>query len=169
MSGPNARPTVRHGGLIALRVAGLWRGALIEGASGVGKSDLALRALGEGFALVSDDQTVIFVSQGRLFGRAPDALGGLIEVRGTGVRRCVSLPCAEITVLARCAAEPGGVERHPDPCAERLLGVTTPVFALWPFERSAPAKLRRVLEHLGWRGQGEYQASLAPPGRSLGA
>jgi len=169
MTGGGPRPILRHGGLIALRVGGLWRGALIEGASGAGKSDLALRALAEGFTLVSDDQTMIFVSGGRLFGRAPDAIGGLIEVRGIGVEACAALPCAQIAVVARCAAEPGRVERHPDPAVECLLGVATPVFGLWPFESSAPAKLRRVLEHLGRRGQGEYQASLAPPGRSLGA
>jgi len=169
MTGRGSGPTIRHGGLIALRVAGLWRGALIEGASGAGKSDLALRALGEGFALVSDDWTVIFVSEGRLFGRAPDAIGGLIEVRGIGIEGCTTLPCAQITVVARCAAGPGRVERHPEAAAECLLGVTAPVFVLWPFEKSAPAKLRRVLERLGRRGQGEYQASLAPPGRSLGA
>ena len=34
-----------HGGLIARRRAGFWRGVLIEGPSGSGKSDLALRAL----------------------------------------------------------------------------------------------------------------------------
>ena len=46
-----------HAGLIALYDAGGWKGVLIEGASGSGKSDLALRCLGRGFRLVADDRT----------------------------------------------------------------------------------------------------------------
>jgi serine kinase of HPr protein (carbohydrate metabolism regulator) len=76
---------IRHAGLIAHRVAGTWRGALVEGPSGVGKSDLALRALDQGFVLVADDRTLVFVSGGELYGRAPDALAGLVEARGLGV------------------------------------------------------------------------------------
>ena len=34
-----------HAGLIAMRLRGRWRGALIEGPAGAGKSDLALRCL----------------------------------------------------------------------------------------------------------------------------
>ena len=169
MTGRDLAPVVRHAGLIALRLEGLWKGVLIEGPSGCGKSDLALRALSEGFALVSDDRTVMFLSQGRLFGRAPDVLGGLIEVRGFGVHVQQALPLAEIILTVRCAAGPLEVDRLPDPAFCRLLGHQTPMLALWALEASAPAKLRRIVEHLGRRGQAEYQASLAPPGRSLGA
>ena len=58
---------------------------LIEGASGSGKSDLALRCLPLGFRLVSDDRTRLWVSEGRLFGAAPEPIAGLIEARGLGV------------------------------------------------------------------------------------
>ena len=50
---------VRHAGLIALWDAGVWRGALIEGVSGAGKSDLMLRALQAGWTLVADDRVEI--------------------------------------------------------------------------------------------------------------
>ncbi len=76
---------ILHGGLIARRQNGFWRGALIEGASGSGKSDLALRAIDQGFRLVADDRVVVFPAGGRLYGRAPETLAGLIEVRGVGV------------------------------------------------------------------------------------
>ena len=36
---------ILHAGLVALRVDGFWRGALILGPSGAGKSDLALRLM----------------------------------------------------------------------------------------------------------------------------
>ncbi len=47
---------ILHAGLVALRLEGVWRGALIAGPSGVGKSDLALRAIEAGFRLVADDR-----------------------------------------------------------------------------------------------------------------
>ena len=78
---------ILHASLVALRLSGVWRGALIEGASGAGKSDLALRALGEGFALAADDRVVVFASGGRLYGRSPAPLAGMIEARGVGITR----------------------------------------------------------------------------------
>lgn len=140
---------IRHAGLVARRVGGVWRGALIEGPSGAGKSDLALRALEAGFRLVADDRVTVFVSGGRLYGRAPAPLAGLIEARGFGITPVAALDLAEITLAVRCVAGPGQVERLPDPDGETLLGVAVPVFALWPFEPAAPAKLARMLEHLG--------------------
>lgn len=143
---------IRHAGLIAHRIAGGWRGALIEGASGVGKSDLALRAMDQGFALVADDRTLVFVSNGKLFGRAPETLSGLIEARGVGVLSQPFLPFCRIDLLVRCVERPEAVERLPDPMFETLEGVSTPVLELWPLEPAAPVKIRRMFEHLGVAG-----------------
>ncbi|WP_419319684.1 HPr kinase/phosphorylase [Caulobacter sp. ErkDOM-E] len=140
---------IRHAGLIALRRDGLWRGALIEGPSGVGKSDLALRAVESGFALVADDRTVVFASGGQLYGKAPDSLSGLIEIRGLGVVPTPVIGFARIALLVRCVDASSGVERLPQPRFETLCGVSVPVFDLWPLEPAAPAKIRRMLEHLG--------------------
>ena len=140
---------IRHAGLIVLRQAGRWRGALIEGPSGVGKSDLALRALDAGFGLVADDRTVVFASGGRLYGKAADSLAGLIEVRGLGVLQTPVVAFAQIAVVIRCVDRPEAVERLPDPRRETLCGVSVPVFDLWPLEPAAPLKVRRMLEHLG--------------------
>ena len=52
---------VRHAGLIAARSNGPWRGVLIEGEAGAGKSDLTLRALAAGFRLVADDRVVLWI------------------------------------------------------------------------------------------------------------
>jgi serine kinase of HPr protein (carbohydrate metabolism regulator) len=140
---------IRHAGLIARRIAGAWRGALIEGPSGVGKSDLALRALDQGFVLVADDRALVFVSGGKLFGRAPDALAGLIEVRGVGVLPQLHRPFCRIDLLVRCVDRPQAVERLPDPMFEVIEGVSVPVLELWPLEPGAPGKIRRMFEHLG--------------------
>jgi serine kinase of HPr protein (carbohydrate metabolism regulator) len=147
-AGPDAGGgLVRHAGLIAARDdgprGGRWRGVLIEGPSGAGKSDLALRALEHGFRLVADDRVLLWVAEGRLFGRAPDALAGLIEVRGLGVVAVPALPLAEVCLLARC----GAPERLPDPAFEDLLGVAVPRVEVDPRLASAPAGLRRALSH----------------------
>lgn len=126
---------------------GGWRGVLIEGPSGAGKSDLALRALDHGFRLVADDRVVLWASGGVLFGRAPDTLFGLIEVRGQGVRAAPALRLARIGLVVECVA-PEGIERLPDPRSTTREGVSVPCMRLWPFEPAAPAKLRRALGHL---------------------
>ena len=135
------RPTILHAGLIARRVDGLWRGVLIQGPSGAGKSDLALRALDQGFRLAADDRVLIWVSEGRLFGRAPETLSGLIEARGLDVLTVEPLPFCEVALVARL--EPP--ERIPDPATETILGIAVPLLAVAPFEGSAPAKLSRAL------------------------
>ena len=87
---------ILHAGLIALRLDGGWTGALVLGEAGAGKSDLMLRALGAGFRLVADDRTVVWLSQGRPFGRAPERLLDLIEIRGLGVVQETAQPVAEM-------------------------------------------------------------------------
>ena len=133
---------IRHAGLIARRVDGLWRGILIEGPSGAGKSDLALRALDHGFRLVADDRVQVWVDAGRLYGRAPDVLHGLLEVRGLGVAPVAALAFCEITMLVRLAAP----DRMPDRATEAILGLDVPLLSVDPFETSAPAKLSRAME-----------------------
>jgi serine kinase of HPr protein (carbohydrate metabolism regulator) len=140
---------IRHAGLIARREGGAWRGVMIEGPSGAGKSDLALRALTLGFVLVADDRTLVFTSRGRLFGRAPPGLAGLIEIRGLGLVAQAALNFAEIVLLVRCVQSPGDIERLPEPAFETVRGALIPVLQIWPFEASAGAKLSRAFEQLG--------------------
>ena len=143
---------ILHAGLIALRLSESWRGVLVLGGSGSGKSDLMLRAIGFGFRLVADDRTVVWAEQGRVFGRAPDALSGLIELRGVGVLREPSLWLAEIALVVRC--EPlEALERMPEDAAETVAGTEVPLLRLHAPDASAPAKLGRALNRLG-RGRG---------------
>ena len=132
---------IRHAGLIARRLDGFWKGILIEGPSGAGKSDLALRALEQGFRLVADDRVLVWVDDGRLWGRAPETLLGLIEVRGVDVLAVEPLPFSSIDLIVRL----GTPERIPELTTETILGIPVPLLAADPFEISAPAKLGRAL------------------------
>ncbi|WP_293676045.1 HPr kinase/phosphorylase [uncultured Phenylobacterium sp.] len=132
---------IKHAGLIAQRVGGRWRGVLIEGPSGAGKSDLALRCLDHGFRLVADDRVLLWAADGGLWGRAPDTLAGLIEVRGVDVLRIEPLIFCEVAMLVRL----GAPDRIPQDTTETILGMAVPLLAADPFETSAPAKLSRAL------------------------
>ena len=52
------------------------RAVLITGPSGSGKSDLTLRLLDRGFALVSDDQTIVKRDGDRLLASPPPNIAG---------------------------------------------------------------------------------------------
>jgi serine kinase of HPr protein (carbohydrate metabolism regulator) len=152
---------ILHAGLVALHTPRGWRGALVEGPSGVGKSDLALRALALGFQLVADDRTLVWRSGDALFGRAPDVLHGLIEVRSLDVVRQSARSLVRIELVAACAAAGEALERLPEPASKTYCGLSLPVLALAPLEPSAPVKLRHALEHLGGGAERAYQAGRA--------
>ncbi len=137
-----------HAGLIARRLDGVWRGALVLGEAGAGKSDLMLRALLLGFRLVADDRTRVWRSGQGLFGRAPEPIADLIEIRGLGVEAEAALPLAEIVLALRCQAAEG-LERMPDPESEQFAGVRVPVLRIHALDASTPAKLGRALNRLG--------------------
>jgi serine kinase of HPr protein (carbohydrate metabolism regulator) len=138
-----------HAGLVARRFDGRWRGALIEGPSGCGKSDLALRAIEAGFRLVADDRVLLWTSGGCLFGRAPDPLAGLIEVRGQDVVRESALAFCQVALVTA----PGAPDRIPEPAFVERLDVRLPQFVLPYAEASAPAKLSRAMVGLYLSGE----------------
>jgi serine kinase of HPr protein (carbohydrate metabolism regulator) len=150
---------ILHAGLIALRSGGRWRGALVFGPSGSGKSDLALRAMDLGFRLVADDRTLVWTSGGRLFGRAPDVLRGKLEIRGAGIVRLTCLDLCRID-LAVTAGEP---ERMPDREALSVLGQDAPRLRLRLTEASAPHRIADALCRLGADREESYQDGLPAP------
>jgi hypothetical protein len=74
-----------HGTCVVLQA----KGVLLLGASGAGKSDLALRLIHDGATLVADDRVVLGLKAGKITASAPTTIAGLIEVRGLGI---VKLP-----------------------------------------------------------------------------
>jgi HPr kinase/phosphorylase len=99
------------------------RAVLIRGASGSGKSALALELLAWGCALVADDRTELTREGERLVARCPMAIRGLIEARGVGLLQAEALEEAEIAAIVDLLV----VERLPPWREEAILGVRLPV------------------------------------------
>lgn len=143
-----------HGTAIALLMDGAPRAALIRGASGAGKSDLALRCLAVepgslipwSTRLVADDQVVVTRRQDRLMVSSPASIAGSMEVRGLGIIRLDALAEARLAMLVDLVAR-NGIPRLPDPVPrEDLLGVSLPVLQLHAFDVSAAIKLLLALK-----------------------
>jgi len=130
------------------------RAALILGAPGAGKSDLALRCIVQGVwiegrhrlaTLVADDQVIVEQSGGGLFARAPDAIAGRMEVRGLGIIEMPAATAAHVVLAVELAA-PRAIERLPDRALTwPLLGVDVPLIRVAPFEASAHLKVLLAL------------------------
>ena len=131
------------------------RGLMIEGASGAGKSALALALLRQAgamrrhAALIGDDGAWLGVHAGRVVARRHDATVGLIEMRAIGIMRLdagANAASGIVDVAVRLVA-PGLVERLPEPATEVVLGVALPLLSL-P-ERDAQANAARIAFWLG--------------------
>jgi HPr kinase/phosphorylase len=120
------------------------RAVLLRGASGSGKSDLALRLIDAGARLVSDDQCELYRRGEEVIVRAPATIAGLLEVRGIGLVRFDALAEAPVAAIVDLVA-PESVERLPARQTATILEIALPLIAVTPFEASAPAKLRLVL------------------------
>lgn len=139
-----------HGTCVALGRTG----ALIRGPSGAGKSDLALRFLYlarrgpaalEAPMLVADDQVLLKRTEEGIEVRAPDAIRGLLEVRGIGIVEVKPAPEATLALIIDLVA-PEAVERLPQTIpTEEVMGIAVPVVRLAPFENSAPIKLAAAI------------------------
>lgn len=145
-------PTLSSETVHATCVAIAGRGVLLHGASGAGKSDLALRLVDRGAAFVSDDYTLVrregAPGSGRLIATAPATIAGMMEVRGLGVVELPGLASAPVALLIVLDAE---VERMPaeTPPTRLIAGVPVPVVALAALEPSAPIKVELALRLFG--------------------
>jgi serine kinase of HPr protein (carbohydrate metabolism regulator) len=140
MTAPES-PLILHATTIACRCLGQWRGVLLRGPSGSGKSDLALRAMAAGWRLVADDRTLVWRSGEGLYGRAPQSLQGLVEARSLGVLRTQVMQMAQLTLVVDCAPHPAALERVPEEGTVNVLGANLPCVRLFALEASALAKL----------------------------
>ena len=117
---------------------------LIEGLSGSGKSDLALRLIDRGAVLVSDDQTIVVRSGTVLLAKPPETIAGKLEVRGVGI---IDLPHVENIPVALLVRLDETIERMPERRVRRVAGIEVRQVAIAPFHASAPIKIELALKH----------------------
>ncbi len=126
-------------------VAAHGRALLITGASGAGKSALALRMLALGARLVSDDRTQVARQGEGLVARCPaDAIRGLIEARGIGLLRADPLEQAKVALVADLDHPED--QRLPPHRTITILGCTLPL-VLHPQNDHFPAAMMLYLQH----------------------
>ena len=130
---------------------------LLRGASGAGKSDLALRLIDgpQGSAglvgparLVGDDQ-VCLVRQGDvILASAPATTSGKLEIRGLGIVEMAATPQARLALVVDLS-DHETIPRMPEADAMQvtILGVTVARIMVDPAAASAPARIRAALAH----------------------
>lgn len=136
--------TVETKQLHASAVAIGGRGILLLGASGAGKSDLALRLIDAGAVLVADDRVDITPENDALLLSPPESLAGMIEVRGLGIVRLAHETKVSLSLIVDLV-KPEDIERLPATLQGDFMGQQVRRFALDPFTASAPAKIRLAL------------------------
>lgn len=126
------------------------RGVLIMGASGSGKSDLALRLIDRGAVLISDDYTVISTDDRDLLASPPETIAGRIEIRHIGIVDMPFLTNVPIALAVRLEDSP---ERMPDSRNSiDFCGLAVPLVVLSGHEPSAPIKAELALQLYGRTG-----------------
>lgn len=75
------KTTTKHGVFVDV----YQQGVLLSGASGIGKSELALGLIDRGHRLIADDSVIFEKVEEELIGRAPEVLQNFLEVRGLGI------------------------------------------------------------------------------------
>jgi serine kinase of HPr protein (carbohydrate metabolism regulator) len=122
------------------------RAVLIEGESGVGKSDLALRLIDRGAVLVSDDYTLLRRSGSELIASPPETIVGKIEVRGLGILALPHLDHAPVALLIRLDEAPERLPLTDD--VRRIAGVDIREVAIDARSASAAIKVELALKYL---------------------
>ena len=132
-----------HGTAVVLKSKGI----LILGASGAGKSDVALRLiLNHQAKLIADDRVDIDIISGKVQASAPKNIKGLLEVRGVGIISVESMDEAPIEMVVELTSEKN--ERMPEKDFYDFECVKLPLIKLCASEISVPEKILAALSLL---------------------
>ena len=135
--------------LHATCVAWQGRAVLLRGASGSGKSGLALTLMALGCDLVADDRVALSRQADRVIADAPPAIRGLIEARGIGLLNAVAVGPVPVHLVVDMGTPE--TDRLPRLRETRLLGLCVPL--LWSVD--APHFAAGLLQILKAGRQGD--------------
>ncbi|SIO52349.1 Hpr(Ser) kinase/phosphatase [Rhodovulum sp. ES.010] len=116
-----ASPLILHASCVAVQ----GRAVLILGASGAGKSGLALQLMALGGGLVADDRTCLARGADGLVASSPSAIRGRIEARFVGLLAADPVP--EAPVALAVDLDRVETERLPPRREARFLDVVVPL------------------------------------------
>jgi len=123
------------------------RAMLIEGATGTGKSSLALALIDRGATLIGDDSLIIEVRDGRLFAHPHPNTRGLLEVRNLGLLPFAVCDSAPVALVVRLSTE---APRYIEACETiAIAGIAIPCIDLWPGTADLAIKAELALERFG--------------------
>lgn len=121
-------------------------GVLLCGASGSGKSDLALRLIDRGASLICDDAVLIENRDSQPILRQAPNIGSKIEIRGIGIIGVAATDSIALRLLVNLGEEG---ERLPDPWPfHDIAGFSAPALRLDPFQASAPIKIEFAVQYV---------------------
>jgi serine kinase of HPr protein (carbohydrate metabolism regulator) len=143
MSAPSLSSETIHVSSVAID----GRAVLIGGRSGAGKSDLALRLIDRGAALISDDYTFVRRDKDKAYASAPERIAGQIEVRSVGIVAMASAQNVPVSLYVDLSGEPVRLPEGKDRIA--VAGISIPSVALDGHHASAPLKVEAALRLLG--------------------
>jgi HPr kinase/phosphorylase len=138
-----------------------WRGQgiLILGPTGSGKSDLTLRLIDSGAALVADDVVELSRDGNQLLlsfpPEGPADLKGKMEVKGLGIMSVPVAPPAVPLALVVRSTPLAEVELIPESLESEWLGLAVTTIGIHLLEPSAPAKV--------WLALAKLTRSIIPP------
>ena len=101
------------------------KAVLIRGASGCGKSALALRLMALGAELVADDRTELHPSGADIIARCPPAIRGMIEARFVGILTAKARDAAPVRLVIDL--DRVETDRLPPKRNTEILGQTLPL------------------------------------------
>lgn len=119
-------------------------GIIFRGPPGSGKSDLALRLIGDGAFLVADDWCDLIIINNTVVASPPDEIAGLLEVRGLGVCRLEYVSTTPVALVVDLSSV-DAIDRLPESASCTDWGPAIPCIKLAPFEASATDKVRMAL------------------------
>ncbi len=120
------------------------KGILLLGASGSGKSDIALRLIfSHNCTLIADDRVDLLQANGQILASPPQSLQGLLEVRGLGIVNYPFIASIPVKVVVQLTSEV--IERMPKPEFWDFENIKIPLFKLNPSEVSCCEKILTAL------------------------
>lgn len=135
-----------HATTVARRQGQHWQGAMILGAAGSGKSDLALRLVDRGWRLVADDRTVIRCADGAPLASSPETLAGKLAVAGIGIVECDHVGEAPVALVVQLESAPPAYPL--DSGRRTVCGAALPVLRINAFWPSAPILVERAMQSM---------------------